>query len=967
MSRFSAQPAIASFLAVTASVFLIASIRAAAAVPATNARAEPLAFYVNYSAHVPTAPLLAHALSIVHPDATVDLEAAHRVGNAVLAYLSVGEVAADAPYRPAILQQNLPFAGRNPTWNSDFTDLADSRWADFFIAQLAPTAIARGFDGFFLDTLDAVELIAPDNIAHTAALRAGLVALVRRLHMAFPTKQIIVNRGFAVFDELHDSIDGVLAESLFETHDFAANTPRAVAPAETEALLKQLRHIAAADRRVYILDYTNSADSARATAAADRIRALGYHAFVSTAALNGAMLAPLRPVARRICSFYGNLTTVQEDQVRWPAESFTAQRLQLPLEWLGYEVDYFKILSTADLPALDANYRAIVLPRFWEIAAVLEAPVVDWLIAQRNAGRKILLFGGLPFRDPDQRKRFLAAFDLGGTGAFTAPPFTPEILTQDTAVLGYEVPIAPLPIGHRDLQAPTEARRLLTVRARPKEGSPVIFDAVFTCSWGGVAFDPYLIFRRADFRDFWQIDPFVFLTLALGENSAPVPDTTTRDGLRLFLNHIDGDGFSNFSRVEPGKRSAEIIRDRILKKYPLPVTVSIIEAELRALIRTQRLEDGPVLEAIAREIFALPQVEAASHTFSHPFFWIEGDRTQSFYDEQNLDLKTPYPKLDLVREIEGSVHYINENLVPAGRSVRVFFWSGNCRPPPAAIALTRSLGLENFNGGDTLISSRNQTLTVVAPRTMPWGDELQVYAPNQNENVYTNNWRGPLFGTFTHVLETYALTESPRRLKPVNLYFHFYSGDYTASLHALETIYDWVMAQPLHAITVSHYARIARDARTTTVFSAGRDRWLVVNQGDSRTLRLPAAMAAHLDLKKSPGVTGWNTVGDQAYVHSDGSSVVTVTLGSKAFATPHLESSSGEIAITALGPAGSAFTVNDLRQVATVFAGLPVSVAVRATVNGATQSLHADTAGLLRLNLPPHADVALEFPASTPP
>lgn len=956
---------IAIALALAVAVGFVPPARAA-----PGAKTEPLAFYVNYAARVPTAPLVAHALSIVHPDAAVDLAAAHRVGNTVLAYLSVGEVAADAPYRADVLARRLPFAGRNATWNSDLVDLTDPRWADFFVTQLAPAIVARGFDGFFLDTLDSIELAAGPAPARLAALRAGLVAVVRRLHAAFPTKRILVNRGFSSFDDLRDAIDGVLVESLFESHDFATKTSRAVPPADSAALLVHLERVAAAGRQVYVLDYTDPADAPRATAAADRSRALGFHAFVSTPRLDGALLAPLRPVPRRICSFFGNLTTVQEDQVKWPAESFTAQRLQAPLEWLGYEVDYFKIEAAADLPALGADYRGIILPRAWEIAAALEPQVVDWLIAQRDAGRKILLFGGLPFRDVDQRKRFLAAFGFGGTGAFTDPPFTAEIVGKDPAVLDFETPVAALPVGHRDLRAPAGARRLLRVRAKAKDAPPVDFDAAFTCDWGGLACDPYLLFRRADFRDFWHLDPFAFLSLALGDLAAPVPDTTTRDGLRLFLNHIDGDGFSNFSRVAAGQRSAEIIRDRILKKYPLPVTVSIIEAELRGLIRTQRAADAPVLEAVARGIFALPQVEAASHTYSHPFFWIEGDRTEAFYDGQNLDLKAPQGKLDLVREIEGSVRYINEQLAPPGRPVRVFLWTGNCRPPPEALALTRRLGLENLNGGDTLITARDRSLTAVAPRTMPWGDELQIYAPNQNENVYTNNWRGPLFGTFTHVLATYALTETPRRLKPVNLYYHFYSGDYPASLHALETIYDWVMTQPLHALTVSGYARLARDARHTAIFAAGPDRWLVVNGGDSRTLRLPAALAARIDLARSPGISGWKTERDQAYVHTDGSPAVSLALlpaGAAPGVTPRLESSSAEITFRSRTPAAWDFAVNDLRDVQVVIAGLPPASAVRGSVNRTPQVWRAAADGTLRLTFPSQAEVALEFAAPPAP
>ena len=973
MSRPAMRSAIAMIFALAGSAFFYPLVHAATAPAAPPMQTEPLAFYVNYAARVPTAPLVAHALSIVHPDATVDLAAAHRVGNTVLAYLSVGEVAPDAPYRAEVLSRRLPFVGRNATWNSDLADLTDPRWADFFVTHLAPAIVARGFDGFFLDTLDAIELAASavdpasapaPNPARLAALRAGLVSLVRRLHAAFPTQRIIINRGFPSFDELRDSIDGVLVESLFESHDFVTKTSRAVPPADSAALLVQLHRIAAAGRQVYVLDYTDPTDAPRATAAADRIRALGFHAFVSTPTLDGALLAPLRPVPRRICSFYGNLTTVQEDQVTWPAESFTAQRLQLPLEWLGYEVDYFRILSASDLPTLGADYRAIILPRAWEIATALEPQVIDWLIAQRDIGRKILLFGGLPFRDPDQRRRFLAAFGLGGTGAFTAPPFTAEIVTKDPGLLDYEAPVAALPVGHRDLRAPAGARRLLRVRATLKDAPPVDFDAAFTCAWGGLACDPYLIFRRADFRDFWHLDPFAFLSLALGDLAAPVPDTTTRDGLRLFLSHIDGDGFSNYSRVAAGQRSAEIIRDRILKKYPLPVTVSIIEAELRALLRTQRAAESPGLEAIAREIFALPQVEAASHSFSHPFFWIEGDRTESFYDVQNLDLKTPYAKLDLAREIASSVRYINEQLAPPDRPVRVFLWTGNCRPPPAALALTRRLGLENVNGGDTLITARYRTLTAVAPRTMPWGDELQIYAPNQNENVYTNNWRGPLFGTFTHVLDTYALTETPRRLKPVNLYYHFYSGDYAASLQALETVCDWALDQPLHALPLSGYARLARDARGTAIFSSGPDRWLIVNQGDSRTLRLPAALAARLDLRRSTGMTGWQTTRDQTYVHTDGSPAVTLALapaGTTPAPTPRLVSSSAEITFRSRHPTAWDFAVHDLRRVVVVVAGLAPASPVRAAINRTAQTLHAAADGTLTLTLPPQADVTLDF------
>jgi hypothetical protein len=926
--------------------------------------AERQAFYVNYSAQVPTAPLLAHPLSIVHPSAELDLAAAQSAGNQVLAYVSVGEVASDAPYRGEVERRGLPFAGRNPTWNSDLIDLGDPRWPEYLVNEVAAPAARRGFDGFFLDTLDAVELIDPPNSPRRVAARAGLIATISRLRAAFPGKRIVINRGFFAFDAVREFIDGVLVESLFETHDFATRTYRAVPRAETDALLAALQAVTAAGRSVYVLDYADPANPARADAAAAQIQARGFHAFVSTPALDGVALAPVRPVARRIFAMFGNLSPIATEDIHWPTDSFTAQRLQTPLEWLGYEVDFRRILTAGDLPNLGPEYRAIVIPRFWRAPIEIEGAIVDWLIAQRAAGRKLLIFGSVPFRDLRQRARFMRAFGLGGAGTVLPPPLKLELVTGDEALLGYEEKVPPLQVNHHDLRAPDDAQRILSVRGKPEDGPAVIFDAVFTCSWGGIALDPYLLFRRADFRELWHVDPFAFLQRALGDLAAPVPDTTTRDGLRLYMSHIDGDGFSNFSRVALGQRSAEIVRDRILKKYPLPVTVSIIEAELRGLIRTQRAEDSAILEAIARDIFALPHVEAASHSFSHPFFWIEGDREAVYYDEQNLELKLHYPKLDLAREIDGSVSYINERLAARDRPVRVFLWSGNCRPPPEALRRVRALGIENVNGGDTIISRKNLTLTAVAPRTMPWEGELQVHAPNQNENVYTNNWRGPLFGTFAHVIDTFTLTDTPRRLKPVNVYYHFYSADYPASLHALETIHDWVISQPLHAITLSHYARIARDARGTSIFQTSRDRWLIVNQGESRTLRLPARFAAQIDLARSQGVTGWKVERDQVYVHTDGARHTTLALADQPSAFPRLESSSGEIAFRTRTPQTFAFRVSDLRPVQLVFAGLTPRGELRATINGHAQTVATDPAGRLQLTVPAKADVLLELPSS---
>src|SRR5207247_9397871 len=178
-------------------------------------------------------------------------------------------------------------------------------------------------------------------------------------------------------------------------------------------------------------------------------------------------------------------------------------------------------------------------------------------------------------------------------------------------------------------------------------------DSVFGCLWGGLALDPFLPFQRPDFFELWILDPFRFFAAALQVAPSPVPDPAPLDGLRVFYSHIDGDGFGDMSVVEKGKRSAEIVRDRIVKVFPVPVTCSVIEAEIRGRVVGQKPEDEQQLTEIARSIFRLPNVQAGSHTYTHPFYWLADDRTALAHEGQTLVLADPYRKelLDGKREI----------------------------------------------------------------------------------------------------------------------------------------------------------------------------------------------------------------------------------------------------------------------------------------------------------------------------
>ena len=267
---------------------------------ALTARAdfEPKGFYVDYAFNVPTDIMTEHSRAIVHPNAQVDLATATAAGTTVYAYISVGELGANAPHRQVALDLGLPLRGKNTIWNSDLLDLTTGEWAAFLVDNVAQAAVQKGFRGFFLDTLDSVELDAtPTEVAEQ---RAGLVALIKRLHETFPSRSIIVNRGFATLPELVGIADGLLIESVYAAYDFEGKLYRPTAAAETAELEAIMENAVSSGFEVYVLDYADPRDPEAALAVAQRILDAGYHAFVSTPALDGVVLGPWQSVTPAI-------------------------------------------------------------------------------------------------------------------------------------------------------------------------------------------------------------------------------------------------------------------------------------------------------------------------------------------------------------------------------------------------------------------------------------------------------------------------------------------------------------------------------------------------------------------------------------------------------------------------------------------------------------------------------------------
>jgi hypothetical protein len=287
----------------------------------------------------------------------------------------------------------------------------------------------------------------------------------------------------------------------------------------------------------------------------------------------------------------------------------------------------------------------------------------------------------------------------------------------------------------------------------------------------------------------WAVNPVAFFRAALRSDrgDGPVPDVSTESGRRLLLVHMDGDGFASQAELPGTPLASEVMLKEFLERYRWPSTVSIIEGEVGA--RGLYAALTPLMEKTARQIFALPHVEMASHTYSHPFFWADAELGRA-REGRAMGLRIPGYQYNAAREISGARDYIN-TLAPPGKQTRVVLWSGDTQPLETPVRLAYQAGLLNMNSGNTWISKAEPSLTLVGPLGMMKGDWFQVYAPMQNENVYTNNWTGPFYG-FERVIETFEMTDTPRRLKPVNIYYHTYIASKRASIASLHKVYGWI-------------------------------------------------------------------------------------------------------------------------------------------------------------------------------
>ncbi|MFC5302109.1 bifunctional glycoside hydrolase 114/ polysaccharide deacetylase family protein [Azospira restricta] len=813
--------------------------------PAAGATQAP-AVALFYGKDAPLAELKAFDIVVVDPDHGHDPQRYCKPYSELYAYVAVGEAHPGRGYFAAI-----PAAARlaeNRDWGSLVVDLAHHGWPDFVAANIVGPLWERGYRGFFLDTLDSYRLAERFD---EAAQQAGLVAVIETLHRRFPGIRLILNRGFEVVPKVRDKLQMVAAESLFRGWDAANKRYVDVRAEDRDWLLGQLRAVRDQyNLPVLAIDYVDAQDRALTRATAERIKALGIVPWVADAALGTFGIGQREVVPRRVLMLY--------DGREAPTVDLTAlvRYAAMPINHLGYATDFHDLNRPLPDGPLTARYAGAVL---WTNRDALRAPAfAGWLRRQIDAGLRVAVFGHFGFPLDAANARAL------GLAPVTPPaaPGKPTIAHQDP-LFGFEEKPRP------------DRRALPPLRLAGDGGQPLLqladaqgarYDAAAFTRWGGYVLDPYTVITLPGSEQArWIVDPFAFLQRALALPAMPVPDTTTENGRRLLFIHIDGDGYPSLAELPGTPIAGRALLEQVIEKYKLPTTMSVIEGEVAPHGLFPKL--AAEMEETARRTFALPYVEIASHTYSHPFVWFRAERPAARADDAGYHLRIPGYTLDLAREITGSVDYIRTRLAPPGKPVRVLLWSGDAEPQANALRIAEDAGLLNLNGGNTVISRSNPSLTAVSPLGLAKGGVFQTYAPVMNENVFTNLWTGPFYG-YERVIETFRLTGSPRRLKPINIYYHSYSASKQASLNALHKVYAWALAQSPHVVFASDFIRKARDFDGIVVARDG-DGWRIRGDGELRTLRAPAALGRP-DPGASLAVAGHAAGSEGHYVHLAG-------------------------------------------------------------------------------------------------
>ena len=390
----------------------------------------------------------------------------------------------------------------------------------------------------------------------------------------------------------------------------------------------------------------------------------------------------------------------------------------------------------------------------------------------------------------------------------------------------------------------------------------------------------------------------------------------------------------------------ELFHKEIVERFQIPCTLSIIVASLSDRLNPERPSR---LMKMARELFALPYVEIASHGVIHPFNW-----AVDFGDDPDVRKEFAYPGLrgfeyTQVTEVRDSIQFIRRYLCPPDKDCVGMLWTGNCLPPEEAILEVGRQGCWNLNGGTYRWDPSFESVGFVSPLTQRLGEAIQVFAGAANDNEFPGFYdTNPT--AFGGVDETIERSGSPRILKPANVYAHFYSVERSPRMYALqELLKRWAVKEPTIPVFASTYVRAVESSLNARIIRT-KAGWSLRDFGACRTIRIDDD-PRQVDLRASTGIAGFRRQGSVLHVHLD-SANAELALTRDEPAQPYLEEANCQIDSFVRDDQGVKFRTFSFVPRVIVLGGFPPRQAARVRIDGAELFEKADEDGRVTIKMP---------------
>lgn len=581
--------------------------------------------------------------------------------------------------------------------------------------------------------------------------------------------------------------------------------------------------------------------------------------------------AQYKEIPRKIMAFYKTSEGLSEDN------NPIYNHVQLPLNNLGLVVEYFD--AEATLPQVNQldEFRGIII---WFISheMVNAARYRAWLRQVILAGKRVVVLSGLgAYREkgesitPVDRAEVSSIYRLLGLDSNLKTRLNREasIVIKDSSFYDYEVKIRPEFVNYLwDVQSLSSKNKILLSLS---EGNNEYHAAVLTSSGAFIGAGAFLKWSKDSGTPQWLIDPTRLFYHGFACSDLPVADLNTIGGNRTAFIHIDGDGFSTISKIDRWHICGQLVNDRVLKKFELPFTASVITGEI-----DPAYNGNSRTFKTTKEIFKHPHVEPASHGFSHPHDWRK--------EELSLDMGESYD-FDPVMETQSSVNFIQDQLLPKGKKIELFLWTGMCNPRQSDIENVESQGWLQMNGGSGKLYD-NPSISTFYPPYSQVGDRYRINSRISNEFEFTNRWLGPYDG-FKNVIETIKFTGGHRPVTPANIYFHYYIMEWEEGLQSLRQVLRWIDQQPMTFVYASDYIRSVKDFMTARIYQHGSNRFKIETAGALRTIRFQNEDRG-IDLANSKNILGFTKTRRDLLVHLDARETHTVVLGETERPIPHL-------------------------------------------------------------------------------